>query len=230
MNRLPVQLANAPAPFAPAALPDFSSVGLDTALAARSVSQAHGDAELFTRALAAGVAADAASRDDRDRALDLVAIAGWRAGALGLRADALTRLAALPTAETRVAAAAVLGIGVDQLDVFIRRQGTDRFWWPGRADQRGYVLAVGGFRGIGGAWIRPPERVERLADPGAFAFLVGGVWWRLDADVWGSRLAVLAEEPATALASGERVTVQDGVTVVIGPDTHLAWVHVREAA
>lgn len=224
MRGVPVQLANAPAPFAPAALPDLASVGLDAALAAMSVAQAHGDSELFTRALGAGVAADPSALDDRDRALDLVAIAAWRAGALGLRGDALARLGTLPTADARMAAAAALGIGVDQLELFLRRQRSDRFWWPGRADQRGYVLAVGGFRGLGGAWIRPPERIEHLVDPGAFAFLVAGTWWRLDADAWGSRLAVLAEEPETASA------VHDGVTVVIGPDTHLAWVHVREDA
>lgn len=224
MNRVPVQLANAPAPFAPARLPDLASVGLDAALASASVVQAHGDAELFARALAAGVAADPASLDDRDRALALVSIAGWRAGVLGLRTDALNRLATLPTAESRVAAAAALGIGIDHLEVFVRRQQSDRFWWPGRADQRGYVLATGGFRGIGGAWIRPPERVEHLAESGAFAFLVAGSWWRLDADAWGSRLALLADEPDFS------APVDDAVTVVIGADTHLAWVHVRETA
>nr|WP_236571344.1 potassium transporter Kef [Microbacterium hydrocarbonoxydans] len=224
MIRLPVQLANAPAPFAPAVLADLSSVGLDAALASDSVAQAHGDPELFTRALAAGIAAAPASLHDRDRVLDLVAIAAWRAGALGLRADALTRLAGLPTPESRVAAAAALGLGAEHLDVFVRRQQTDRFWWPGRADQRGYVLAVGGFRGLGGAWIHPPERVDRLAESGAFAVLVAGSWWRLDADVWCSRLALLAEQPALPDAP-----IDDGVTVVIGADTHLAWVHVRES-
>lgn len=225
MNRVPVQLANAPAPFGPAELPDLGAVGLDAALASASVVQAHGDAELFARALAAGIAADSASLEDRDHALALVSIAGWRAGALGLRTDALNRLAALPTAESRLAAAAALGIGVDHLEVFVRRQQSDRFWWPGRADQRGYVLATGGFRGIGGAWIHPPERVEHLAGSGAFAFLVAGSWWRLDADAWGSRLALLAEEPDFSAPVAD-----DAVTVVIGDDTHLAWVHVREAA
>lgn len=222
MNRIPVQLANVSAPFPPAELPDLSAVGLDTALAAESVQAAHGDPLLFSRALAAGIEHDPASVTDRERALDLVAIAAWRAGALGLRVDALTRLESLDSAEQRLAAAAALGVGVDVLDEFRRRQRSDRFWWPGRADQRGYVLATGGFRGLGGAWIRPPERVEPLRDDGAFAFLVAGVWWRLDSDVWGARLSLLPEPPTTAEQR------DDGVTVVIGPDTHLAWVHVRE--
>lgn len=222
MNRVPVQLANVSAPFPPAELPDLSAAGLDAALAAESVRTAHGDPLLFGRALAAGIELDPASLADRHRALDLVAIAAWRAGALGLRADALTRLDDLDSAEQRVAAAGALGLGVDLLDEFRRRQRGDRFWWPGRADQRGYVLATGGFRGLGGAWVRPPERVERLPDDGAFAFLVADAWWRLDSDVWGARLSLLPERPATAEPSA------DGVTVVIGPDTHLAWVHVRE--
>lgn len=222
MNRVPVQLANAPAPFPPAQLPDLSAAGLDTALASASVRGAHGDPLLFARALAAGVEQDPAAATDRDRALDLVAIAAWRSGALGLRDDALARLGHLDTPEQRLAAAATLGVGVDVLDEFRRRQQTDRFWWPGRVDQRGYVLAVGGFRGIGGAWIRPPERVETLAGAGAFALLVAGSWWRLDSDVWGARLSVLSEAPSTVRSR------DDGVSIVIGPDTHLAWVHVRE--
>lgn len=224
MNRVPVQLANAPAPFPPAELPDLSAAGLDSALASISVRSAHGDPLLFAGALAAGVAQDPAAVTVRDRALDLVAVAAWRAGALGLRADALDRLEHLDSPEQRLAASATLGVGVDVLDEFRRRQRADRFWWPGRADQRGYVLAVGGFRGIGGAWIRPPERVETLADAGAFAFLVAGSWWRLDSDAWGARLSALSEAPSTVRSR------DDGVSIVIGPDTHLAWVHVREPA
>lgn len=144
MNRIPVQLANAPAPFPPADLPDLSAAGLDTALASTSVRAAHGTPLLFARALAAGLAQDSAAATDRDRALDLVSVAAWRSGALGLRVDALDRLEHLDTPEQRLAAAATLGLGVDVLDEFRRRQRKDRFWWPGRADQRGYVLAVGG--------------------------------------------------------------------------------------
>lgn len=222
MNRLPVQLANIAAPFTPADLPDLSAAGLDAALAAASVRAAHGDAVLFAHALAAGVATDPAAATERERALALVAIAAWRSGALALRADALRRLDAVDTAPGLTAAAATLGLELDVLEEFRRRQRTDRYWWPGRAEQRGYVLAVGGFRGIGGAWIRPPERVERLADDGAFALLVSDTWWRLDSDVWGARLSSLPEEPSPSPAR------DDGVSVVIGPDTHLAWVHVRE--
>ncbi|MGN7947345.1 potassium transporter Kef [Microbacterium sp. 22215] len=222
MNRVPVQLANVSAPFPPAELPDLASAGLDASVAASSVRSAHGDPLLFARALAAGAAHDPAALTDRERALGLVSLAGWRAGALGLRTDALARLDRLDSAEQRLAAAATLGLGVDALDEFRRRQRDDRFWWPGRADQRGYVLATGGFRGLGGAWIRPPERVEFLADAGAFGFLVAGSWWRLDSDVWGARLALLPDRPETVAPR------DDAVSIVIGPDTHLAWVHVRE--
>ncbi|SEB50244.1 potassium transporter Kef [Microbacterium hydrocarbonoxydans] len=222
MNRLPVQLANIAARFTPAELPDLSAAGLDAALAASSVRAAHGDPLLFAHALAAGVATDPSAATGRERALALVAIAAWRSGALALRADALRRLGTVDTVPGLTAAAATLGLEPEVLDEFRRRQQTDRYWWPGRADQRGYVLAVGGFRGIGGTWIRPPERVERLGDDGAFALLVAGTWWRLDSDVWGARLSSLSEEPSNLPAR------DDGVSVVIGPDTHLAWVHVQE--
>ncbi|WP_314651606.1 potassium transporter Kef [uncultured Microbacterium sp.] len=226
MIRRPVQLAHARLPLAPAPPPDLAGVGLDLALAAQNVERAHGDADVFRRALAAGTGVAPDTVLDRDRTLDLVAVAAWRAGALALRDDALARLADADDPTHRRALAATLGLGVDVLDAFVRRQRADRFWWPGRADDRGYVLAAGGFRGFGGAWIRPPERAVRLADAGAFAFLVAGEWWRLDADVWGARLAASDEPDAVAPA----VLVDDGVSVVIGADTHLAWVHVREAA
>ena len=86
------------------------------------------------------------------------------------------------------------------------------------------------FRGVGGAWIRPPDRVVRLADGGAFAILVAGEWWRLDADVWGARLTASVEPEAAASDPAASTPADDGVSVVIGPDTHLAWVHVRDAA
>lgn len=221
MIRRPGQLANARAPFPPAARPDLAGVGLDASAAADAVGRAHGDVLIFDRALAAGVAAGIGAMTDRRRMLDLVAVAAWRAGALALREDALRRLATIEDAEERRGGAAALGLGVDLLEMFLRRQRTDRFWWPRRADDRGYVLAVGGFRGLGGAWIRPPERVIRLADAGAFAVLVAGEWWRLDADVWGARLTASTEPEVVPPAA-------DGVTMVISPDTHLAWVHVRE--
>lgn len=225
MIRRPLQLANARDAFPPASPPDLAGAGLDLSAAIDGVRRAHGEVGLFVRALAAGLAEDADAATDRERSLDLVAIAAWRSGALALRTDALARLERVEAAVERRSAAATLGIGVDLLGAFLHRQRTDRFWWPGRADERGYVLATGGFRGVGGAWIRPPDRVVRLTDAGAFAFLVAGEWWRLDADVWGARLTA-SVEPAPEAS----VTATDGVSVVIGPDTHLAWVHVRDAA
>lgn len=223
MIQRPVQLANVREAFPPASLPDLSGAGLDVETAAGGVRRSHGDAGIFVRALAAGVAQDEAALSDRERALDLVAIAAWRSGALAVRADALRRLERADAPLQRLAVAATLGMGIDLLDTFLRSQRTDRYWWPGRVDERGYVLATGGFRGVGGAWIRPPEKVVRLADAGAFAFLVAGEWWRLDCDVWGAQLATTVEpEPSSPVA--------DGVSVVIGSDTHLAWVHVRDDA
>lgn len=222
MIRVPGHLANAPAPFPPAALPDLSAAGLDTARAAEAVRRGGGEPELFARALAAGLAEHPAALGGRERMLDLAAVAAWRAGVLGVRADALARTGAAGEPEDRLAAAAALGIPPDQLEPFLRRQQTDRHWWPGRARHRGFVFAVGGFRGLGGAWIRPPERVVRFEDAGAFALLVAGDWWRLDGDVWGSRLTALDAEPPAAAPR------DDGVTLVIAPDTHLAWLHVRE--
>lgn len=222
INR-PGMLANR-VPFPAAELPDLSPVGLDATVAAASVERAGGSRVLFARALAAGLAAHPAARTDRDALFALVAIAAWRSGALALRVDALTRLHGATDAERRRGAAATLGIAEDVLDEFLRRQQADRFWWPERDAHRGYVLAVGGFRGVGGAWIRPPERGIRLAGEGAFAFLVAGEWWRLDCDVWGAHLAPLSDAPAPA------DDPDDGVGLVFGEGSHLAWVRVQDPA
>lgn len=222
INR-PGMLANR-VPFPVADLPDLTGAGLDAAVAAASVERAGGSRTLFSRALAAGLAAHPAARDDRDALLGLVAVAAWRSGALALRADALARLRGIADAGGKRGAAAALGIAADRLDEFLRRQNDDRFWWPERDENRGYVLAAGGFRGVGGAWIRPPERGIRLTDEGAFAFLVAGEWWRLDCDVWGAHLAPLDAEPSAAPGPADRIEL------VFGERSHLAWVRVQDAS
>lgn len=225
MITMPGQLANVGTMFQTPA-PDLTAAGLDVAAAAETVRRSHGDVALFERVLSAGIEADAEARDERQRALDLVAWAAWRSGVLALRDDALRRLAAVSTEPHRAAAAAVLRIPVERFDEFRTRQARDRYWWPGRATANGYVFSVGGFRGLGGAWIRPPERVTRLSEAGAFGILVAEEWWRLDGDVWGTRLTLLGAE---APASSETPVDDDGVTVVISDDTHLAWLHVRDS-
>lgn len=225
MIAMPCQLANVGTMFQTSA-PDLTAAGLDVAAAAETVRRSQGDVALFERALSAGIEADTEARGDRQRALDLVAWAAWRSGVLALRDDALRRLAAVSTAPHRAAAAAVLRIPLEHFDEFRTRQSHDRYWWPGRASANGYVFSVGGFRGIGGAWIRPPERVERLDEAGGFSILVADEWWRLDGDVWGSRLTLVGSEPP---ASPTTPASDDGVTVVISDDTHLAWLHVRDS-
>lgn len=222
INR-PGMLANR-TPFPSAELPDLSSAGLDATVAAASVERAGGARMLFAGALAAGLGAHPAAHDDREGLLGLVAIAAWRSGALALRDDALARLRGATGAGRRRGAAAALGIAVDVLDEFLRRQQDDRFWWPEREDNRGYVLAAGGFRGVGGTWIRPPERGIRLAGDGAFAFLVAAEWWRLDCDVWSARLTPLRDPPTPADDPA------DGVALVFGEGSHLAWVRVQDPA
>lgn len=205
---------------------------LDLGVAAANVARAGGDAALFRTALAAGLAARASTSDEvaggdgagvARAVLDLAAIAGWRAGALGLRHDALTRLGALRAdGAMHAAAAATLGFDVDVLDEFLERQAVDRYWWPGRALANGYVAAVGGFVGFGGSWIAPADRWFPLPGDGAFALRSAGEWWRLDADAWGTRLVRLgAPEPGPGAET-------PGVTLSVDAGTHLVWLHVRE--
>lgn len=228
MIAMPRQMANAGTEFQ-ARAPDLGAAGLDVTIASESVRRARGDVPLFERVLSAGLDADAVAREDRQRALDLVAWAAWRSGALSLRDDALRRLDAASLDVQRAAAAAVLRVPLEHLEEFCTRQAHDRYWWPGRSDANGYVCSVGGFRGLGGAWIRPPERVARLSEAGAFAVLVAEEWWRLDSDVWGSHLTLLgADAPASLAGSDADAGADDGVRLVISDDTHLAWLHVQD--
>lgn len=212
MIRRPGRLAAAP--FPPAAAPRIE--GLDLALAARNVADAGGSPQDFTASFAAGVARGA----DADP-VDLAGVAAWRSGALAYRDDALQRLERLSTTHPDAAAAA-LGLDSDDLAPFLEAQHGDRFWWPGRAASRGYVSAVGGFVGLGGVWLAPPTEAVALADPGAFGIRTDERWWRLDADVWGARLRPLDDRPPAVEAGA--------ASIVLFPDSYLAWVHVRDAA
>ena len=216
MIRRPGHLADTEAPTAvPADVP-----GLDLERAATIVRASGGSAERFRHAFAAGQAhlpPDTAT----DRLVALAGVAGWRAGVLGLRADAFGHLADLP----RTAASAALGLAESDLDAFLERQRTDRFWWPGRTAQRGYVCAVGGFAGLGGAWTAPPTETRPLDDEGSFAVLTGQRWWRVDADVWGSRLVPLEGEPSAVGGGAGRAA-----SLLTFAESYLAWVHVAEHA
>ncbi|WP_394552725.1 potassium transporter Kef [Agromyces sp. MMS24-JH15] len=217
----------APDPAAQArAFDALAAAGLDPALATGNVVRRGGRERTFRAALGAGVAArptpgapdDGAPAWSREALLDLASVAGWRAGVVALREDALARCeAGRWDAEWAVVAAGVLGVEASDLDEFLDRQATDRFWWPGRAAVDGFVWSAGGFEGFGDAWIAPPAQWHPLDEPGAFAVLAGGEWWRIDGDVWGCRLA-RAEAADTGAADGV-----PGVTLVLRPDTHVAW-------
>lgn len=195
--------------------------GLDLDRAATAVVAAGGSAARFGHALAAGQAQLAADAPV-DLVVTLAGIAGWRAGVLGLRDDALARIVDVPPP----AAAAALGLAEADLRAFTDRQRIDRFWWPGRTASRGYVCAIGGFAGFGGAWTAPPADARSLAEPGAFAVRTARRWWRVDADVWGSRLTELPAEPTAAAPRGGGATA----SLVTFSESYLAWVHVAESA
>lgn len=223
MNR-PGHLANTEAPLG--SPPE--QAGFDVALAAENVRRAGGDRARF----AAGLAAALRERPAPDRAelLGFAALAAWRAGALAYRDDALARLDALVAGDAGLAAARALGLeSRESAAAFAAAQRTDRFWWPLRRASRGYVCAVGGFAGLGGTWIVPPEVGVPLSEPGAFAIRAGDEWWRLDADVWGHRLVKMDHVDGDPI--GQDPPASDpAASIVCTPSSYLAWVHVWDAA
>lgn len=217
--RRPGHLANAAPPDPALTLPEVP--GLDLTLAADNVRRAGGDPARFAASVNAALVLLPPGQDPTA----CVVIAAWRAGALAYRNAALAQLEALLAAGAHDTGAPAAALGLDSatVEAFAVAQRTDRFWWPDRTANRGYVCAVGGFAGIGGAWIAPPRSGIALGEPGAFAILTGEDWWRLDADVWGHRLVPLdaAPEP-TAFTSPATIVCQD--------DSYLAWLHVAEPA
>ncbi|RKT33285.1 hypothetical protein DEU34_1875 [Microbacterium sp. AG1240] len=215
--------------------------GVDLDTVAANVARLGGNADRFARRLSAALAA---GPGDAEVARAAIALSAWRAGALALRDDALVRLRTLAgRRDTRAVAGGALGLDPETVPEFLARQAEDRFWWPERARWNGYVCAVGGFAGLGGTWIEPPTDprtlqpiVARPADgppvaavaasgPSAFAVRTGGTWWRVDADVWGSRVTRTGDTPTPSAAVRTA-----RVSLVTRPDSYLAWVHVRESA
>ncbi|MFG6444138.1 potassium transporter Kef [Microbacterium sp. P07] len=215
--------------------------GLDLEAVTTNVSRLGGDAQRFARRLAS---AQAAGAEGSDLLRGAVALAAWRSGVLALRDEALGRLREVARhGEGRGVAGAALELDPDDIEEFAARQVDDCFWWPGRQRWNGYVCAVGGFAGLGGAWIEPPRdgRVLRAvgarpsggppvaasttSDPAAFAVRTGDTWWRVDADVWGSRLTKTGDTPAPSAA-----VHTSRVSLVTRVDSYLAWVHVRDVA
>lgn len=246
--RLAHHVANVGIDTAGAALPSHVP-GVDVSLAAANGVSMGADRDHFAHWLSVGLAAREEHAPDVG-VVDILGISAWRAGALPLREDALSRVVRLvagPRAHTDVVAA-TLGLAGPALEEFAVRQRSDRWWWPGRDAADGYALCTGGFAGIGGAWVTPADAAVAFPDAAAFAIRAGERWWRLDSDVWGSRLAPMNEvpqqwdtdstlaPPATAAGLRPLATRREGAgatsidaTVIRMADSYLAWLHVEQS-
>ncbi|MEP6842004.1 MAG: hypothetical protein ABJA11_00700 [Pseudolysinimonas sp.] len=155
-----------------------------------------GDPARYRVALSRGQHAMGTALDleDPEAIRSLAVVAGWRAGVLDLRNDAITRAASLPEPVT----AAALGLAVERLAGFLVAQGSDPFAWPDQ--EPGTVIArIGGFRGLGGRWIAPPRDPAPIGI-GRFRVICGDATWVIRADVFGSSIVPADEEQATSPA------------------------------
>ncbi|GGU10573.1 potassium transporter Kef [Nocardioides albus] len=225
MIRRPGHTVNASVRREPATLP--SATGLDLDLAVANVARWGGDTGLFGGFLAAGLAGRGA--DPIEIGQDLAAVAAWRAGVVGLRADALRAVASCLDAGLGEAVGATLGMPGSDVAGFLEGQRTDRFFWPAWQHLgRAYLVArVGGFAGLGGPWLAHPGDVI-AAGEGQWLVEVGDELWEIDADLFGHSVSPADEDPADA---GEPV---DGpgatdIRVVSVPTSYLLEV-VRDAA
>lgn len=210
----PFQAVNAGLRPADLPIPQLSAAELEVATA--NVAAWGGHPALFRHFLATGLAAAPVTDPHQ-----LAAIAGWRAGALSLRLEALRLLSALPAP----AIAATLGFAVAEVADFAELQQLDPYWWPGRIAVGGQVLRAGGFAGLGGYWLAPPIRAGRAAITGRWAVLSGETWWQLDADVFGAVLTRLDDEPEC----GPDVD-PSGVRIDVSPDSYVVSLSVPAEA
>jgi len=158
--------------------------GVDLAATVERVGDWGGDEGLYSLFL--GAALVEAPLRDAKTVRSVGVIAGWRAGVIGLRDDALARAA---SSDPSVAAAA-LGIPAEHLAWFLAEQHGDRFAWPGNSQP---IADVGGFRGFGGNWVEPPTRAFICAD-GVLAVLTGTDVWAVHLDVFGHRVSRIDEQ------------------------------------
>ncbi|OMC06033.1 hypothetical protein A5733_18405 [Mycobacterium sp. NS-7484] len=126
----------------------------------------------------------------------LTALAAWRAGVVRLRVSALAGardlLAARPDATGHVGA--VLAVAPESVGPTLAGLTTDPFWWPGAAGHDGHprghpqprIDAVGGFVGLGGPFLVPPEHVVGTERPDRFVVRAGRRQWLLLLDVCGA--------------------------------------------
>lgn len=187
-------------PAAPADLPTVP--GLDLALSADNVARFGGDPHRYRYALS-GISVPA------ETMVNAAAVAAWRAGVLGIRDDALSRLQLLPID----IAASVLGLPIDAVVPFTDGQAVDRFYWPLR--QPGQLIArIGGFAGLGGKWDQPPTDPAPHG-PGRWTVNVGAQRRQIDADVFGH---VISDVSASGLLPDGAGTAQ----LVVRPTSYLA--------
>jgi hypothetical protein len=118
--------------------------------------------------------------------LDAAAVTAWRAGMPRLRAAALAACTRLDDAARAVA----LG---DDAPLYARLR--DDPWASADPAQIQIVARLGGFRGFGGAFLRPP-RVGALDDE--LIVTDGETTWQLHADRFGAQLARTAAAAAAA--------------------------------
>ena len=188
-------VANVGLAVAETVLPTIASV--DLAATVDRVSGWGGDSRLYTHFLAAGLSASAGTPD----AKQIGVIAGWRAGVLALRSEALSSAAAAQPA----AVAAALGIAESQVAEFLAAQAVDRFALPSSS---GVVARIGGFRGFGGPWIAPPTSPRFVGD-GVVEVDCGAEVWQIAADVYCARLEPVDIASATIEVGTATVETSD---------------------
>lgn len=172
--------------------------GVDFAASVANVRAWGGQPWLYARAVDAGLRV-AAEPVDRELALAIGAIAGWRSGVLDLANDARQRVQTLYDRQQTLVAGATLGLPPGAVHAFLTGQQRTPLVWPLFA-VTDPVARVGGFRGLGGPWLAPPRALARHGDGRLVVRCAdAGLWW-LEVDVFGSRVSPAPPIPVAELS------------------------------
>jgi hypothetical protein len=143
-------------------------------------------------------------------------VAAWALGLSQFRDGALAVASTLSDNALGAALGATQALPVSET---VRRMHAERWWRPGRSMPTSPAVAhrVGGFRGFGGPFLRPPRLGTRDEH---IVVCSGDEAWTLHADVWGATLT-RREPDGIAHQRSAGALVPSGIrpsTVAVVPD------------
>ncbi|NCT90162.1 hypothetical protein GXB85_04235 [Cellulomonas sp. APG4] len=187
-----------------------------------------GDLDAWLRRVAAAATAEqgvTAGADLAARVRSVVVVAAWRSGLARFRDAALAAVDELPRAVAVAALDLPAELAADPSrlgEAVLTPHRADRWWWPGSRTAPGVLARHGGFRGLGGPWLRRPVVLGWVGPAeGGPGWLVEAddVAWLVVADVHGSAITRFGDAAADGVTGRPRPPAHGAPHVGVVPWT-----------